>query len=77
MNAELPLAEMTVAEKLRAMEALWADLSTRAADDAVPAWHAQVLVERERRLAAGQERVLDWDEAKRQLRRELHEGPDS
>ncbi|MCZ7640934.1 MAG: addiction module protein [Verrucomicrobia bacterium] len=77
MNAELPLAQMTVAEKLRAMEALWADLSTQAADDAVPAWHAQVLAERERRLAAGQERVLDWDEAKRQLRRELHEGPDS
>lgn len=72
MNAELPLAQMTVAEKLRAMEALWADLSERAADDAVPAWHAQVLAERERRLAAGEERVLDWDQAKRQLRRDLH-----
>ncbi|MBE7501830.1 MAG: addiction module protein [Verrucomicrobiales bacterium] len=68
---------MTLAEKLRAMESLWADLSTRAADDVVPAWHAQVLAERERRLAAGQERVVDWDEAKRQLRRELHEGPGS
>ena len=73
MKTELPLAQMTVAEKLIVMEALWADLSERAADDAVPAWHAQVLAERERRLAAGEERVLDWDEAKRQLRRELHE----
>lgn len=75
MKAELPLAQMTVAEKLQAMEVLWADLSERAADEAVPAWHAEVLAERERRLAAGEERVLDWDEAKRQLRRELHEGP--
>lgn len=76
MNTELPLAQMTVAEKLRAMEALWADLSERAADDAVPEWHAQVLAEREGRLAAGEERVLDWVEAKRQLRRELHERQD-
>jgi len=74
MKAELPLAQMTLAEKLQAMEVLWADLSERAADEAVPAWHAVVLAERERRLAAGEERVLDWDEAKRQLRRELHEG---
>ena len=74
MKVELPLAQMTVAEKLQAMEVLWADLSERAADEAVPAWHAEVLAERERRLAAGEERVLDWDEAKRQLRRELHEG---
>ena len=74
MKAELPLAQMTVAEKLQAMEVLWADLSERAADEAVPAWHAEVLAERERRLAAGEERVLDWDEAKRQLRWELHEG---
>jgi len=74
MKAELPLAQMTLAEKLQAMEVLWADLSERAADEAVPAWHAVVLAERERRLAAGEERVLDWDGAKRQLRRELHEG---
>ena len=74
MKAELPLAQMTVAEKLQAMEVLWADLSERAADEAVPAWHAEVLAERERRLAAGEERVLDWGEAKRQLRWELHEG---
>jgi hypothetical protein len=74
MKPELPSAQMTMAEKLQAMEVPWADLSVPAADVAVPAWHAEVLAERERRLAAGEERVLDWDEAKRQLRRELHEG---
>ena len=74
MKLELPLAQMSVAEKLEAMEALWADLSRQAPEDAVPEWHAEVLRERERRLAAGAEKVLDWEEAKRRLRQELHEG---
>jgi hypothetical protein len=77
MKAELPLEDMSIAEKLEVMETLWADLSRRAPDQAVPAWHAEVLAERERRLAAGQESVLDWDEAKRRLRREIDEAQDS
>ena len=77
MKLELPLAEMSVAEKLEAMEKLWADLSRHAAEQAAPEWHAEVLQERERRLVAGQEQVLDWEEAKRQLRREIDEGQNS
>ena len=42
-----------------------------------PDWHFQVLQEREQRLAVGQEEILDWAEAKRRLRREIHEGQDS
>lgn len=68
MSVELPLAQMSIAEKLQVMEALWADLSRQAPDAIVPPWHARVLAEREQRLAAGQEEVLDWDEAKRRLR---------
>jgi Putative addiction module component len=77
MKLELPLAEMSVAEKLQAMEALWADLCRHAPDDSAPAWHGDVLAERERRLEAGQETVLDWEEAKRRLRQEIHESQDS
>src|SRR6185436_15877874 len=36
MKAELPLGQMSVAEKLEAMDALWADLSRQAPDAAVP-----------------------------------------
>ena len=68
MKLDLPLEQMSVAEKLQAMEALWADLSRKAPDDVVPQWHAEVLAEREQRLADGQEEALDWEEAKRQLR---------
>jgi hypothetical protein len=77
MKVELPLAEMSVADKLHAMEAIWADLCRTAPEEAAPDWHLQILEDRERRLAAGQEEVLDWEEAKRRLRQEIHEGQDS
>ena len=68
---------MSVAEKLQAMEAIWADLTRHSPDDAVPSWHGDVLAERERRLAAGEEVVMDWEEAKKRLRRVINEGQNS
>jgi hypothetical protein len=65
MNAALPLDKMTVAEKLQAMEELWADLS-RDEHFASPAWHEDVLQER-----AGQNDLMDWETAKAQLRARL------
>jgi hypothetical protein len=77
MKLELPLEQMTVAEKLEAMETLWVHLSQRAPDEVVPDWHAEVLAERERRLTRGQETIHDWEDAKRLLRRQIHERKDS
>jgi hypothetical protein len=71
MEAVLPLDQMTTAEKLRAMEAIWADLTRNADSFDSPAWHADVLREREQRIAEGKETFIDWDEAKRQLRERL------
>ena len=68
MAAVLQLDQMTTAEKLRAMEALWADLTLQADNFESPAWHADVLREREQRVAEGNETYVDWEEAKRQLR---------
>lgn len=73
MKVELPLQDMSVAEKIRAMELLWADLSKAAPDDAVPGWHADVLAAREARLAAGLEKTIPWEQAKEQLRRKIHD----
>jgi hypothetical protein len=71
MDITLPLDRMTTAEKLRTMEALWADLSRD--DEALPspAWHEDVLREREERVQAGQEAAVDWEAAKKQLRDRL------
>ncbi len=68
MNITLPLDQMTTEDKLRAMEALWADLSRHKAEVPSPAWHEAVLKEREERLQSGQETFIDWETAKQQLR---------
>ena len=65
---EIALDTMTVPEKLRLMEALWADLSRHADTVELPAWHAQALRETEQRVAEGKEVALDWETAKKELR---------
>ena len=59
---------MSREEKLQAMEAIWADLSKDTAAVESPPWHEDVLKDTQNRLAAGQEQILDWSEAKQQLR---------
>ena len=69
MRVEELVMKLPRLEKLRLMESLWADL-TQPDDELVdsPSWHESVLRETEQRLAAGQEEMLDWDEAKRRIR---------
>jgi Putative addiction module component len=62
MNAALPLEKMTVAEKLQAMEELWADLSRDEIFES-PSWHGEVLKKR-----AKEKNFVDWEAAKKQLR---------
>ncbi len=71
MNITLPLDQMTTAEKLRVMETLWADLSRNEQEIESPAWHQQVLREREERVRSGRESFIDWETAKQQLRDRL------
>jgi hypothetical protein len=59
---------MTTAEKLRALETLWADLCRDESSVPSPAWHEKVLQEREARFRSGEERPIDWESAKRMLR---------
>ena len=58
-------------EKLRLMETLWEELSRPDGDYESPAWHAKELAETERRLAAGREHALEWETAKKKLRRQF------
>ena len=68
MEVTLPLEHMTVAEKLRVMEVLWADLSRDEASLPSPAWHEEILEQREARLKSGEETAMDWETAKQELR---------
>jgi hypothetical protein len=71
MSIELPLDKMTLADKLEAMEVLWADISRRPSDLPSPPWHKDVLDERRRLVASGKLKFLDWDTAIADLRKEL------
>jgi RNAse (barnase) inhibitor barstar len=71
MPVELQIAEMTLEEKLRAMEALWDDLCRREEAMPVPQWHKDLLDERERLVEQGKARFIDWETAKQELRDRL------
>ena len=65
----LQIEKMSKQEKLRTMEAIWADLSRNDAEVESPAWHGDALKDTEARAAAGHEQAVDWDTAKRDLRK--------
>jgi hypothetical protein len=71
MHVELPLDQMTVADKLSVMESLWADLSRFPRDLPSPDWHRDVLRERKRLVEEGQLQFLDWRQAIDELRAEV------
>lgn len=77
MHIELPLDRMTLADKLEAMEMLWADISRKPDAMPSPAWHRQVLQERRQKVAQGKLQFLDWDAAFSSLKVELHENTSS
>lgn len=50
----LPLSSMTAAEKIAAMEELWASLQSDSDAASAPEWHATVLAERQKRIDNGE-----------------------
>lgn len=64
-----PLDEMTVEEKLRLVETIWASIAAHPDELASPAWHEEVLRERERQVEAGETQFIPWEQAKENLRR--------
>ena len=69
MKAVLPLDQMSIAEKLSAMEQLWEDLSRNADRVPSPAWHADVLAARERRAHEGKAKFVSLDQMKSRVRK--------
>ncbi len=51
------------------MEELWVSLSQQESRLESPAWHKNVLRETEARFQVGDESPIDWDAAKRELRK--------
>jgi len=57
MSVNLPLKDMTLHEKLAAMELLWEDPSRSPESIESPAWHKDTLDERRRRIAEGESSI--------------------
>ena len=64
----LPLKDMTLQEKLAAMELLWEDLPESVES---PAWHKDILDERRERVAEGKAHFVDWETAKKDIRNKI------
>ena len=77
MPFNLPLKDMTLQEKLAAMESLWEDLVRTPEAIESPAWHKEVLDERLRKLKEGKTQFIDWETAKEALRKKLSEHRES
>ena len=67
MSIKLPLDEMTVQEKLAAMESLWEDLSRSPEAIESPAWHKDVL-DHESAVNSMLDQVIAWGGALKTLR---------
>jgi hypothetical protein len=71
MASNLPLKTMSVEEKLQAMESLWDDLCANAESMASPAWHEDVLAERDAARERGDDESEDWEAAKKNIRNKV------
>ena len=71
MSVPLSIGEMTLPEKLQAMEALWEDLSRNAAAFESPPWHGETLKERLQVAESGQAQFIDWNQAKTEIRQRM------
>ena len=71
MSIELPLDQLSLAEKLQLMESLWEDLSRRPDELPSPEWHGEVLEECRRKAESGEEKFTDWEVAKKEIRRQI------
>lgn len=68
---DLPLSELSLAQKLDLMEAIWDDLTKHDETLESPHWHEQVLKDREEALMVGKEAASDWEEAKANIRKNV------
>ena len=71
MSITIPLEKMSIEEKLQVMESIWDDLCNRADSIPSPSWHEEVLDEREEGIKRGDDKFVDWDTARKKIRKEI------
>jgi len=69
MQNAIEIGHLSKEEKLRVMEAIWEDLSKEDEEIESPKWHQEALQETEQQLNLGEEKKVEWDNAKKELRK--------
>ncbi|MDY7036732.1 MAG: addiction module protein [Thermodesulfobacteriota bacterium] len=69
MQNTFDIENLSKEDKLRVMEAIWEDLSKEDTEVESPKWHQEALQETEQRLNLGEEEKVDWQTAKKDLRK--------
>ena len=68
MQTAFDIHNLTRQEKIKVMEALWEDLSKDEENFDSPEWHGDALRQTEIQYKSGELDVVDWDNAKKDLR---------
>ena len=71
MKNIIDIKHLSREEKIIVMEAIWVDLLDEEESIESPDWHREALKKTEIRLDAGQEKSMDWREAKKELRKQF------
>ena len=70
-DIRIPLDEMTLDEKLDALEILWENLIRHPEDVPSPEWHREALASREESFKRGDDHYEDWEVAKANITRAI------
>ena len=65
----LALDQMTIEEKLKAVEMLWDDLCRNDKQIPIADWQKELLNERQRQIDTGEAKFSDWESAKERIRK--------
>ncbi|MFA6053212.1 MAG: addiction module protein [Methylobacter sp.] len=69
--ATIQIKNLTVTEKIQAMETLWDSLCAHADNISSPTWHSETLQQREEMLNNGTDSFVDWNDAKKDIRNQV------
>jgi len=69
MEKRFEVNDLSIPEKIQLMEELWNDLIS-SSDYELPEWHTEELRRRQNAVAEGKESYLDWNEVKKNIRKE-------
>ena len=63
--------EMTAAQQIELMEALWKSMSERNLNSEPPHWHGEYLTSREKAIESGEDSFISLDEFEAELRKDV------